>query len=140
MKPSHLTTPRAMNECVFMLNADPIERPEHHAHLPRWVKWFGVAVVGMAHLVSLARAALSTPAQQDAVDAEAVALSPEDADLLEQIVNDFCEDGETAVDQQELMRFANMGYLECERFMILPEAQDAIDAIRAAISAKKGGA
>ena len=83
-------------------------------------------------------AALSKPAQQDAVDAEAVALSPEDADLLEQIVNDFCEDGETAVDQQELMRFANMGYLECERFMILPEAQDAIDTERAAISAKKG--
>lgn len=25
MKPSHLTTPRSMEECVFMLDADPIE-------------------------------------------------------------------------------------------------------------------
>lgn len=61
MKPSHLTTPRTMNECVFMLNADPIERPERHAHLPRWAKWFGVAVVGLA-LLSLT--ACGTPRPQ----------------------------------------------------------------------------
>lgn len=51
MKPSHLTTPRTMNECVFMLNADPIERPDHHGHLPRWGRWVGAAVVGLATLV-----------------------------------------------------------------------------------------
>lgn len=28
MKPSHLTTPRSMEECNFALNADPIEHFE----------------------------------------------------------------------------------------------------------------
>lgn len=28
MKPSYFTTPRTMSEAVFLLNCDPIERPE----------------------------------------------------------------------------------------------------------------
>lgn len=58
-------------------------------------------------------------------------LTPEDVDLLEQVVNDFCDDGETMVDHSDLMRFVNMGYLECEHFMVAPSAQKAIDAARA---------
>ena len=66
MKPSHLTTPRTMNECVFMLNADPIERPDHHGHLPRWTKWFGVAVVGLA-LLSLTACGTPRPLCTDPI-------------------------------------------------------------------------
>ena len=28
MKPSHTTTPRTLSDTVFIINADPIERPE----------------------------------------------------------------------------------------------------------------
>lgn len=62
MKPSNLTSPRAMNECIFMFNADPIERPEsHRVHMPRWTKWFGVAVVGLALLSLTACGSVPVP-------------------------------------------------------------------------------
>ncbi len=36
MKPSHFTTPRAMEDCQFATNADPFEKPAPHS-----VAWAG---------------------------------------------------------------------------------------------------
>lgn len=58
MKPSHTTTPRSLNECVFMLDADPIDRPESHSR-PMWPLWVAAGIVG-AMLLMLATPARAT--------------------------------------------------------------------------------
>lgn len=59
-------------------------------------------------------------------------LSASDADLLEQVIGELEDDGETMVDYDDLMWFALRGYLHCKYFEVKPEAQEAIDAARAA--------
>ena len=55
MKPSYFTTPRTMSEAVFLLNCDPIERPEpcadRHAY-PVVVAAIGLCIV--AGVISVA--------------------------------------------------------------------------------------
>lgn len=60
--------------------------------------------------------------------ATADALSIEDATLLEKVVTDFEECGETDVPDATLRRFAEAGYLECAHYRVMPAAKDAIDA------------
>lgn len=57
-------------------------------------------------------------------------LSLADADLLEKAITDFEDCGETDVSDKALQRFAAMGLLECDHYIALPAAEDAIEAAR----------
>ncbi len=58
-------------------------------------------------------------------------LSLEDADKLATAIEQFEECNETSVDYADLMRFANMGLLECTHFEVKLEAEEAIESARA---------
>lgn len=75
---------------------------------------------------------------QAAPGAQGGALTVPDADLLEKVITDFDDCGETDVPDAALQRFAAMGYLECIHYNVLPSAQKAIDAARS--QAKEGSA
>ncbi len=77
------------------------------------------------------------PAPQPAAPADGDALTQEEAKLLEKVISDFEECGETDVPDSALRRFAALGHLECVHYHVMPSAQDAIDA---AMAARKGGA
>jgi hypothetical protein len=52
LKPSNFTTPRSMNEVMFLHWADPIERPEPRpSYLWKWLAWSAFALVFLALLV-----------------------------------------------------------------------------------------
>jgi hypothetical protein len=61
-----------------------------------------------------------------------VKISAEDAVLLEKTLDDFLHVGETDTPYSDLMRFANMGLLECMHFVASDLAEDAIAAARSA--------
>ena len=57
MKPSHFTAPRTSAQCIWCLDADPIERPEHthHSHLG-----LALAVGALLILAAIVLATLGT--------------------------------------------------------------------------------
>lgn len=53
MKPSHFTTPRSLDECVFIPSADPINRPSRSNYDAPFMAWVGVVIVGMLFVMAL---------------------------------------------------------------------------------------
>ena len=47
MKPSHFTTPRSMSEGIWILNADPIEKPDS-PYTPAYLIYCCIAVICIA--------------------------------------------------------------------------------------------
>ena len=127
------TTPASIGADAWM---DPDTRDVINAERKQsWLDDYGIGGRAKAatYTVPLVRAALAGAAPA----AQGDALTPEDADQLEKVIDDFNERGETDVPNTALQRYAAMGYLECSYYHVLPAARAAIDAARAT---KAGGA
>lgn len=60
MKPSHFTTPRAMEDCQFAANADPFEKPEQHS--AAWAGRLAIAIGVIAIVAAVVIVAYGFPA------------------------------------------------------------------------------
>lgn len=78
------------------------------------------------------------PATEQGAPVAVMVMTSEEAELLDQTIEQFCDCGETDTPYEKLLDWANRGYLECERFLALPAAQEAIDAAR--LAKTNGGA
>lgn len=66
----------------------------------------------------------------DSAKEGADALAPGELDLLDRILEDFCDCGETDVSYDVLMDFARRGYLVCERFTTTAKTHRAFEMAR----------